>query len=198
MQILNVRICLVLAGGVVLAACGKQERIEAVQFAKVLAAKQANLNAADAIESEFVTNARAWCTGIAGSGSGRGEALDQNATVAAELAKSAVAVSTQLSEIRQAIDTQSLKEEYPRTVRNALMTQLTHRQRTLQDVRTLLESSAAQFRDYRQSRSFKGDTYPDAIAKLDALLSSYKPPEAVVATALSSLKTKYDLRDNEI
>jgi hypothetical protein len=198
MQILNIRICLALAAAVVLAACGKQERLEAVQFAKVLAAKQGNLNAADTIENEFITNARAWCSGIAGSGSGHGEQLDQNATVAAELAKSAVAVSGELSAIRQAIDSQPLKEEYPRNVRNALSTQLTRRQRALQEVRALLDSSAAQFREYRQSRSFKGDTYPDAIAKLDAILSSYKPPEAVVGTALSELKTKYSLRDNEI
>ena len=57
----------------------------------------------------------------------------------------------------------------------------------LQDFRVLLENSAEQFRQYRQSKSFAGDTYPDGIAKLDALLASYKPAEDAVASALSAL-----------
>jgi hypothetical protein len=198
MQILNPRNCLLVAAAVLLAACGKQERLEAVRFAKVLSEKQTNFTAADAIEKDFVANARAWCGAITEHGSGRGEELDQNAAVAAELAKSAVAASAQLSNIRQAIDTNPLQEQYPRSVRNALMTQLTRRQRMLQDVRALLEDSAAQFRQYRRSKSFAGDTYPDGIAKLNALLGSYKPPEDAIGSALSALRSKYKFQGNEI
>lgn len=198
MQILNTRKWLFLAAAVLLAACGRQERSEAVQFAKTLSGKQSNFASAAAIEKDLVANARAWCEGITGSGSGRGVELDQNAAVAAELAKSAVAASAQLSEIRQAIDSQSLKEQYPRSVRNGLVTQLTSRQRMLQDVRALLEDSATQFRQYRQSKSFAGDTYPDGISRLDALLRSYKPPEDAVGSALSALSSKYDFRQGEI
>jgi hypothetical protein len=198
MNILNSPICVVVAAAAVLAGCGKQERLEAVGFAKVLSDREANFTEANAIEKDFIANAQAWCAGIVESGSGRGAVLDQNAAVAAELAKSAVAVSAQLSEVRQAIDAQPLHEEYTRTVRNAVTTQLTRRQRMLQDVRTLLESAATQFHAYRQSKSFTGDAYPDGIAQLNTLLASYKPPQPAVETALSSLKSKYHLRDNEI
>jgi hypothetical protein len=198
MQLSNARIGFLVAAGVLLAACGKQERLEAVNFAKVLSEHQPNLVAADAIEKEIVASARAWCGGIKGAGAGRGVELDQNAAVAGELAKSAVAASAQLGEIRQAIDTHPLKEDYARGVRNTLMTQLTRRQRMLQEVRAMLESSATQFRQYRQNKSFAGDTYPDGIATLDTLLGSYKPPEPAVGTALSALKSKYNFRENEI
>src|SRR5579864_4114699 len=120
MQILKTR-CLLLAGAaVLLAGCGRQERLEAVGLAKVLTGKQANFTAADTIEKDFIASARAWSGGIVGSGAGRGEALDQNAVVATELAKSAVAASAQLGEIRQALDGHPLQEEYPRSVRNGL------------------------------------------------------------------------------
>jgi len=197
MRIRNWRVYLLLAALASLAACGKQERLEAVGFAKVLAAKQANFTSAGVIEKEFVDNARAWCGGITGSGSGHGPELDQNAVVASELAKSAMAASAQLSEIRQAIDAYTLQQEYPRSVRNALTTQLTRRQRMLQDVRAMLDDSAAQFRQYRATKS-AGDTYPDGISKLVALLASYKPPEDALASALSALKSKYNLADGEI
>lgn len=198
MYILNMRGIVLIASAVLLAACGRQERLEAVGFAKVLTAKQANLAAADAIERDLVANAHAWCAGIAASGSGRGEQLDQNAAVATELAKSAVAASAQLSEIRQAIDALALHDEYPRGVRNSLVTQLTRRQRMLQDIRALLESSATEFQQNRRNKSYTGDTYPEGISKLDEIVCAYKPPDPVVATAIASLQSKYNLRQNEM
>ena len=48
-----------------------------------------------------MNSARAWCTGITTNGAGRGAELEQNAAVATEIAKSAVAVSAQLSQVRQ-------------------------------------------------------------------------------------------------
>ena len=198
MTILKSGNCLLLAAAALITGCGKQERTDAVQLAKVLAAKKADFATADAIEKDFVSSARAWCGGITANGAGRGVELDQNAVVAAELAKSAVAASTALSQVRQAVDGQPLTGEYPRSVRNALITQLTTRQRRLQDIRALLEQSAAQFIEYRRDKSYVGDTYPGGIGKLDTLLQAYKAPEDAVGTALADLKAKYHLADSEL
>lgn len=198
MTIYNAGSCLLLAAAAFITGCGKQERAEAVQLAKVLTEKKANFATANAIEQEFVSSARVWCGGITANGAGRGVELDQNATVAAELAKSAVAASTALSQVRQAVDSQPLKGEYPQSVRNALITQLTTRQRLLQNIRALLEQSATQFVEYRHDKAYVGDTYPDGIGKLDALLHDYKAPEDAVGTALAALKAKYSLRDSEL
>jgi hypothetical protein len=195
---LNPRHGLLLAAVAFLAGCGKQERIEGVQFAKALTEKKANFAGANTIEKDFVSSARAWCGGIVASGAGRGVELDQNAAVAAELAKSAVAISSQLSQVRQAIDGQTLQEEYPRNVRNALTTELIKRQRLLQDMRALLEQSAPQFLEYRHSKVYVGDTYPDGIGKLDALLRAYKAPEDALGAALAALQTKYRLSGAEL
>ena len=54
-------------------------------------------------------------------------------------AKYTVTISSHLSQVRQAIDGQTLKEEYTRGVRDDLTTQLTKRQRQLQDLRAVLE-----------------------------------------------------------
>jgi len=187
-----------MAAAVCLAGCGKQERNEAVQLAKALGAKKAEYASASAIEKDFVASATAWCAGITTNGAGHGAELDQNAAVASSIAKSAVAVSAQLGQVRQVAEDQPLKEEFPRDVRNALITQLTKRQRMLQDLRALLELAAPQFLEYRNNKSYAGDTYPDAIAKLNAMLGAYKEPEDALATALGALKEKYSLKDSEI
>lgn len=197
MLILNYRYYLLLAAVACITGCGKQERADAVQFAKALNASKAGFAGANATEKDMVSSARAWCGGITANGAGKGAALDQNAAVALALAKSAVAISTQLSQVRQAIDDQPLKDEYPRGVRNTMTTQLTKRQRILQDVRTWLEQSAPQFLDYKNSKAYAGDTYPDGIGKLDALLRSYAAPDDAVGGALTALKSKYNLSDNE-
>ncbi len=198
MAILNSRSCLLLATVLFIGGCGRQERTEAVQFAKALAEKKPVFASANAAEADLVASARAWCGGITGGGAGRGAELDQNASVAAQLAKSAVAISSQLSQVRQAIDAQPLKDEYPRSVRNELTTQLTRRQRLLQDVRALLEQSASQFLAYKQSKAYVGDTYPDGVAKLETLLRAYKAPEDALGAALAALQAKYSLSDSEL
>jgi hypothetical protein len=96
------------------------------------------------------------------------------------------------------VDDLPLKEEFPKEVRNTLITQLTKRQRMLQDMRALLEESAPQFLDYRKIKTYTGDTYPDGIGKLNTMLSTYKEPEDAIATALAALKEKYGLSDSEI
>jgi len=181
-----------------LTGCGKQERIEAVQFAKVLSAKKANFASANKVEKDFITSARAWCGGITANGAGRGAELDQNAAVASELAKYTVAISSELSQVRQAIDGQPLKEEYPRQVRDELTTQLTKRQRLLQDMRASLEHAAPEFLEFKHNKAYAGDTYPDGVGKLAILLHSYPVPEDAVGAALAALQAKYALSDSEL
>jgi hypothetical protein len=198
MRISNFVLYLLAAAVGFVTGCGKQERNEAVQLAKVLNAKKADYASSNTIEKDFVNSARAWCAGITTNGAGRGAELDQNSSVATEIAKSAVAVSTQLSQVRQVVDDLSLKEEFSKDVRNTLITQLTKRQRTLQDMRAQLEQAAPQFLEYRKMKSYAGDTYPDGIGKLNSLLGMYKEPEDSVAAALAALKTKYGLSESEL
>ena len=178
--------------------CGKEEHAEAVRLGQALTQKQANFANANALEKVFVGSARAWCGGITSNGAGKGPALDQNAAVATELAKSAVAIGAELSQVRQAVDDLSLKSEFPQGVRATLITQLTKRQRSLQEMRALLEQAAPEFLTYHQSTTYKGDLYPGGIGKLDALLSAYAIPNDDVATALVALKTKYNFAPGEI
>jgi hypothetical protein len=103
-----------------------------------------------------------------------------------------------LGQVRQVLDDQPLKEEFTRDVRNTLITELTKRQRSLQDMRALLEESAPQFLEYKKIKTYVGDTYPDGIAKLNAMLGNYKEPEDAIATALGALKAKYSLSDSEM
>jgi hypothetical protein len=198
MTVLKSRYCLLLAAVACTTGCGKQERIEAVQFAKVLRAKRADFASANKIEKDFVTSARAWCGGITANGAGRGAELDQNAAVASELAKYTVKISSALSQVRQAIDGQPLKEEFPREVRDDLTTQLTKRQRLLQDMRASLEHAAPEFLEFKHSKAYTGDTYPDGVGKLTILLHSYQAPEDAVGTALAALQAKYGLSDSEL
>jgi hypothetical protein len=194
MTILNALTGSVVVAAVLLAGCGKQERLEATSFAKALADTKDHAAAADRIEKEFVANARGWCAAIVGYGAGRGKELEQNAAVAEELAKSALAISTQLGEVRQAIDGRPLTAEYTRGVRNNITNQLTRRQRQLQEIRVLLADSATQFRNV----TYAADSYPDGVARLGTLLGSYKAPEDAVTSALAALKDKYKLADSEI
>ena len=198
MTMLNSRTCLLLAAVLVVSGCGKQERNEAVQFAKALSAKKDVFASANKTEGDFVQSAKAWCAGIVDNGAGKGAELDQNAAVATELAKNAVAVSAQLSQVRQTIDAVTLKEEYTRSVRNGLTTALTKRQRMLQDVRTMLEQSAPKFLEYKKNKAYAGDTYPAGIGQLQILLRGYNASEDVVADALASLQKNYDLTASEL
>ena len=198
MSISNSRFCIVMALAACITGCGKQERLEAVRMAKALAATKADYASASKTEKDFVSSARAWCAGITANGAGRGAELDQNAAVAAEIARSAVAVSAQLSQVRQAADDQTLTAEFPKSVRSTLITQLTKRQRLLQDMRAALEQAAPQFLEYRKIKTYAGDTYPDGIGKLNTMLGAYKEPDDALGAALAALKEKYSLSDSEI
>jgi hypothetical protein len=187
----------VLLSAVFLFGCGKAERAEAVKLTRVLTEKQANFTKANAMENDLVASARAWSAGIVANGAGRGAELQQNATVATELAKSAVAASAELGQVRQAVYDMSLEEDYPQSIRVNLITELTKRQRDLQDMRALLEQSAPQFLDYRNSKTYAGDQYPGGIGKLNTMLGVYSAPDDAVGTAIADLKAKYELTGNE-
>jgi len=193
MKLLNWRVCLLAAATVFIGGCGKQERSEAVEFAKVLAEQKVTFASANTTERDLVNNARAWCGAITANGAGRGAELDRNAALAAEQGKSVVAISAQLSEVRQAINRQTLTGQFPRDVRAVLTDQLTKRQRMLQDLRVLFEQAAPQFLAYKLNKAYAGDTYPDAVVKLDAMLRTYGAPDDAVGVALTSLETKYGL-----
>ena len=198
MRLSNSAFCVLMALAACIAGCGKQERIEAVQLAKALTAKKADYASSNTTEKDFVESARAWCAGITTNGAGRGVELEQNSSVATQIAQSAVAVSAQLSQVRQVVDDLALKEEFTKDVRNTLITQLTKRQRMLQDMRALLEQSAPQFLEYKKIKTYAGDTYPDGIGKLNTMLGAYQEPEDAIAKALATLKQKYGLSDSDL
>jgi hypothetical protein len=190
--------CCIIPAAVLLAACGKEERNEAMRLSKTLTAAQASFTNANALEKSFVSSASDWAGSITANGAGKGEALDQNAAVAAQLAKNAVAIGAQLSHVRQALDEQSLKTDFPQGVRATLVTKLTKRQRYLQDMRALLEQAGPEFLAYRAVKTYKGEMFPGGIGKLDAMLANYSVPRDDVGMALTSLKEKYNLTPSEM
>jgi len=194
----KLRYCCWLAAVALFSGCGKEERIEAVGFSNILQQKHADFASANALEKDLLASARSWCGSIMENGAGRGDQLNQNAAVAQDLAKSAAFISTQVGAVRQAIYDVSLKQEYPQSIRVNLITQLTKRQRSLQEVRALLDDSAPGFLDLRLSKDYKGDAYPGGIPKLNAMLESYGNPKDVVGEAIQSLKTKYDIQDADL
>ena len=190
--------CWLLAATVLFSGCGREERAEAVRFSKTLQQKSADFAKANAMEKDFLASARVWCESIMANGAGRGDELNQNAAVAKDLAKSAAFISTQVGAVRQAIYDEPVKHEYPQSIRVNLITQLTKRQRLLQEERALLDDSAPGFLDLRLSRDYKGDAYPGGIPKLNAMLQTYMSPEDFVGEAIQALKTKYNIQDSDL
>ena len=182
-----------LAAVVLASGCGKQERIESVQLSQILEQNQAKFAAANSDEKELISSARAWSGEVTANGPGQGVQLDQDVAVATTLAKSAVSISAQLGQVRQAFYDLSLKQESTQNIRDALITELSNRQKILQDIRTMLEQSVPDFVAYRHSKDFKNDTYPAGIQRLVALLQGYKAPADAIGSALSGLKTKYKI-----
>ena len=195
---MKLRYCWLLAAVALFSGCGKEERTEAVRFCKTLQQKSDDFVKANAMEKDFLASALSWCGSIMANGAGRGDQLNQNAAVAKDLAKSAAFIGTQVGAVRQAIYDESLKQEYPQSIRVNLITQLTKRQRLLQEERALLDDSAPAFLDLRLSRDYKGDAYPGNIPKLNAMLGTYMSPEDVVAEAIQSLRTKYNIQDADL
>ena len=195
---MKLRYCLLLPALALFSGCGKEERTEAVRFSKTLQQKSADFSKANAMEKEMLDSARSWCNSIMTDGSGRGDKLKQNAAVAKDMAKSAAFISTQVGLVRQAIYDETIKEEYPQSIRVNLLTQLTKRQRSLQDLRALLDDSASSLVELGQNRDYKGDSYPENIPKLSAMLGTYPNPNDLVGSAIQSLKTKYNIQDADL
>lgn len=188
---------IILAALASLTGCGKEEKEEAVRLSKVLMSQQAGYAKAEAIERQIVDNAKAWCAGIVANGAGKGVELEQNAAVAEGLSKSIAEASAELGLIRQAVNQERLMKEFTQGVRSELITQLTNRQRSLQELRGLLDGVAPQFRQYRADKTYAGDSYPGEMTKLDSMLASYKKPANPVANALEALKQEYKLTGAE-
>ncbi len=172
-------------------ACGRQERQQALGFYNVLLEKRATFGEATTMYKDLVLGVQGWCEGIIAGGAGSSADLDTNIKVARDLAASADAVSRRIGQVRQAVYDQSLDREFPLSVRNSLITELTRRQRGLQELRRYLEDAAAGFESLRQSRDYRGDAYPGAIDKLLMAVRGYKQPPDCVAEALKTLCGKY-------
>lgn len=183
---------------VLIAACGREERSEAVRFAKLLNQKQIDFGKVNTVEKEFVDGVRSWVEPIMSGGAGRGGELDRHASIARDLANSCAGLSEQLGAVRKAVENEALKSEYPRGIRMTLIDRLIKRQRSIQEIRSVLQETAPAFLQYREVRDYAGDTYPAGIGKLNQIVQSYKPPEDALAQALKELKTKYGLSDADL
>jgi hypothetical protein len=194
----KLRYCWLLAAVALFSGCGKEERMEAVRFCKTLQQKSADFASANAMEKDFVASGRSWCGSVIENGSGRGDQLKQNMAVAKDLVKSAQFISTQVGAVRQAVYDEPVKQEYPQSIRVNLITQLTKRQRFLQEARALLDDTGPGFLELGLGPGYKGDSYPDSIPKLNVLLEGATSPADVVGAAIQSLKTKYDIQDADL
>jgi hypothetical protein len=195
---MKLRCCCLAAAIVLSSGCGKEERREAVGFYKVLVEKRAAFAESNNLEKDFIATARSWCESIVANGSGQGSQLAQNATVARDLAKSVETLSAQIGQVRQPVYNLTFQKEFPQGVRNALITQLTKRQRFLQELRAALDAAAAGFEALGQSRDYKGDSYPNAIGKLTTVLQGYHAPGDAVAEAVTALADKYSIKDADL
>src|ERR1039457_5333550 len=198
MTSVKLRYCWLLAAVALFSGCGREERREAVRFSKTLQQKSADFAKANAMEKDFLASARSWCGSIMDNGAGRGDQLNQNAAVAQDLAKSAAFISTQVGAVRQAIYSEPIKQEYPQSIRVNLITQLTKRQRFLQEARALLDDTGPGFLELGLGPGYKGDSYPDSIPKLNVLLEGATSPADIVGEAIKSLKTKYNIQDADL
>jgi hypothetical protein len=190
--------CVALAAALVSVGCGGKERTEAVGLAKALKSRQADFDKANATEKDLIRTAREWVTGMTEKGTGSGDKLDEHAATASALAKSAVEASTAIGLVRQAVYDMPLNEEFTSGVRNKLITEITRRQRALQDLRSTLEPIVPELQANRKKKDFKGDSYPAGVVKLQSVLQTYKTPLDAVADALLELKTKYSLTPAEM
>ncbi len=190
--------CIGLATALALCGCGGAEKKEAVSFAKTLKQKQPDFQSAMDVERDFVKKARPWVEQIKTGGAGKGAQLDQNAATATELAQMTTTISNHLSQVRQAVYDKPLQAEYIQNIRLGMISDLTKRQRTLQELKTLFEGVAPEFLSYKKNPTYKGDSYPGGISQLDTILSSYSSQLDIVGEAIKNIKSKYDLSDTEI
>ena len=181
-----------------LSGCGGAARREAISLGRVLTDGRQDFASANATEKQVYTATGNWADAIVTKGAGSGAQLQQNASTAADLAKSADLVSNQLGQLRKAVYDQKLTQDFTQNVRSTLITRLTTRQRSLQDLRAALTEASSQFRELAQTRSYKGDSYPEAVDRLSRMAQSHSVPTDVVGEALNSLKEEYGIKDVDL
>ena len=189
--------CCIAAAVAVLCGCGAG-RQEALSLGKVLTENRQEFSGGSATENDLVAATRGWAEGIVANGAGQGAQLEQNVAAADDLAKSAGLVSLQLGQLRKAVYDLSLQKEFTQGLRSALITEITRRQRTLQDLRSALTDSAGQLRLMGQTRAYKGESYPAAIDRLAQMTQGYKPPKDTVGDMLTTLKNEFGIKDVEL
>jgi ABC-type transporter Mla subunit MlaD len=185
-------ICL-LACTTLFTGCGRETRREAGALCQVLERSQPGYTNTNGMELDLVVSTRSWTDTITTSGAGHGAEVAQNASVARELARSAELISTQLGQLRKALNDQPLQKEELQAIRATITAQVSRRQRFLQEIRAVLQDAAEQFEALAASRSYKGDTYPPGIDRLSQLLQGYHSPEDAVRLAVESLKSDYGI-----
>lgn len=185
--------CCVLVGALVLCGCGRQERAEAVRFWKVLENQRAEFAAFTEQETRFLDGAQSWCGAVMADGAGRGDQLNKHAEIAGQLAKSADVLSGRLGRIRQAVYNEKLESDGTRSVRSTLIDQFAQRQRYLQEVRAMFQEIGPVFVQFRNDRTYTGDTYPGGLGKLNERLLGPRGTRDVLEPAISALKEKYKL-----
>ncbi len=181
-----------------LAGCGKEERREAVGLYKVLVEKRAGFAESSSMEKEMVSGAKSWCAGVVANGSGSGKDLDQNASVARDLAKSADTISAKVGELRQAVYNLAIQKEFTQDVRTTLIGALTKRQRSLQELKMGLEDAAKGFEALAQTRGYKGDSYPNAMTKLTTTVQGFRSQGDALTEAMTALSGKYAIQESEV
>ena len=62
----------------------------------------------------------------------------------------------------------------------------------------MLEEAAPQFLEYKQNKSYQGDSYPETIGKLITSLNAQAPPEDALGAAIQEIRTKYGLSDADL
>ena len=178
--------------------CSRRRHRQAISLYKILSEKRAAFAEGSGTEKQFVSTVRTWCESIVANGSGSGKALEQNATVARDFAKSADAISAQVGQVRQAVYDLTVTKDYTQEVRTTLIGQLTKRQRFLQELHMALDDVAKGFDSLGETKGYKGDSYPNAMGKLTTSVQGYRSQNDAVAEALASLTEKYAIKDSEL
>lgn len=180
-----------IAACIVLCGCGRQAHREAGALCQVLVKNQAAYGTANGMERDLVKSTRQWTETMMTGGAGKGLQIAENAGVAKELAHSADIISIQLGELRKTLYDQTVQTEELQAIRSTINTQISKRQKFLQEIRGVLDQTAVQFVALGETRAYKGDSYPAGIDRLVALLQSYHSPEDAVGQAVDSLKADY-------
>jgi hypothetical protein len=176
-----------------LAACGGREKQEAVRLSQTLTASKDGFAKVNASENEFLTATRSWCSGIVTSGAGKAADLDAKAEGALALSKASTTVSADIGAFSKTLSAITLEMEPTRAVRAGLLDQLANRQRSLYEMKVLLDESAPALRSLRDNKEYKGDSFPAPVGKLNDKLLNYRVREGLLDDAVAELKERYKL-----